>query len=610
MHVRSGAMPATQRDDHGALTTVTIFDDAVYCSEALRLPVNQNEDAVDEELALLAAESGIQEPWKFLCAPRDISRALSTVTVDSDQRSSMSVHSQETQSTSFTSAPSRTSKDQIHISERLPAMRTPPKLAQVSSTVGVQEAALEASPTSIQYRPSGSALSVSQSVLSDSSISSMPVSRRKRGTLLSLFSRKNSRYMHTTDAAVYQTNMLYSSCTSQSHHGHQNRNQGSKLNCGHSLSPDAIHVHIQEALQSGGQAVPSCCGRPLPRGVLEVVMATDEAELVVNRALPSPGGETIRDSGYCQGGESAGELPRPHTVPSESATSTSLPSVTDRRRYEVIIIDSALAKEAFKSFQSQEKEQLERVSAFECNQRKALAAHHMSLLKRLAALHEASKDEKVQQVGLDPGFLFCVSLRTAQHIREMEQLEDIQIMAEHDLLIAHGVETQNVATALKHMEAYCLGSGQTHLDHPHVVTEEDFKKLDRQRMTQQNLPRRHKNAINVLRAKQERQTETKMQKQKTELELLNAAHEKERATEEAEHAAEMEKLETIIEHRRKRLRQRWDLKFEMWRRDWETQHKTAIDFALEHETWPLHTTKTVTPIPEMSALAPYVQAAA
>jgi hypothetical protein len=404
--------------------------------------------------------------------------------------------------------------------------------------------------------------------------------------------------------------MSRSSCTSQSHHGHQSRTRGPKLDCGHSLSPDATNVHVQEALQSGGQAVPSCCGIPLPREILEVVMATDEAELVAHRALPSPGGETIRDSGYCEGGVSAIELPRPLTSGSESATAKSIAPITSRRRYEAISIDSALAKEAFKSFQAQEKEQLEHVSAFESNQRKAMAAHHTSSLKRLAALHEASEDEKKQQVGPCSGFSSRVSLHTLQHIRELDRLEEMQLLAVHELQEAHKVETQNVATALKHMEAYCLGSGQSHPDHPHVVTEEDFKKLDRQRLMQECLPRKHKNAINVLWGRQDQQTKNKEEKHKVELAALDAAHEKERAAEKAEHAAEMEKLEALMESRRTRLRQRWDLKFEMWRRDWESQHKSAIDFTLEHETWPLHTTTTMTPIPESSALAPYVQAAA
>lgn len=182
-------------------------------------------------------------------------------------------------------------------------------------------------------------------------------------------------------------------------------------------------------------------------------------------------------------------------------------------------------------------------------------------------------------------------------------------MAEHDLRQAHGVEAQNVATAIKHMEAYCRASGQSHLERPHV-TEDDFKTLDRQRMIQQNLPKKHEDAINVLRARQERAVKNKIRNQEAELSSLDEADEREKVAEEAEHALEMAKLEALIESRRKRLRQRWNLKFEIWRKDWENQHKTAIDFDLEHETWPLHMTMTMTPIPESSALARYVQAAA
>jgi hypothetical protein len=56
--------------DHAvAPSTAPIFDDAVYLSEALGLPVNQNEDDVDAELALLARESGIHDPYRFIAPP-------------------------------------------------------------------------------------------------------------------------------------------------------------------------------------------------------------------------------------------------------------------------------------------------------------------------------------------------------------------------------------------------------------------------------------------------------------------------------------------------------------------------------------------------------------
>lgn len=160
------------------------------------------------------------------------------------------------------------------------------------------------------------------------------------------------------------------------------------------------------------------------------------------------------------------------------------------------------------------------------------------------------------------------------------------------------------------MEAYCLGSGHSHPDHPHTVTEEDFKKLDRQRMLQKSLPRKHENAINVLRAKQERDIRNRRQKQDEELGLTDTTYQRDRNAEAAKHTKDLENLETIIEVRRKRLLQRWDLKLEIWRKEWEHEHGTSIDLQLEHETWPLSTNKTMTPITDTSSLAPYVQAAA
>jgi hypothetical protein len=196
MHARPGAMPAPQRDDHGALTTAAIFDDAVYASEALGLPTHQTEDDFDAGLALLATESGIQDPYQFLSSPRDISRALSTMTLDSDHRSSISVHSQETQSTSVTSAPSRTSRDQIQHGDRSPAPRTPPNVARTLLALAPHDETAGALVAGLEQSLSNSTLSASPSVLSDSSAASAPARRRKRGSGLFGMFRRDSRYIY------------------------------------------------------------------------------------------------------------------------------------------------------------------------------------------------------------------------------------------------------------------------------------------------------------------------------------------------------------------------------------------------------------------------------
>lgn len=194
-----GAMPKMPADDNGSLNTALIFEDTVYVREALNLPSKQTEEELEAELALLAQESGIQDPYLSLSSPQDISRAVSTVTldIDSDDRSSSSIHSQETQSTSFTSAPSRTSRDQVP-NDR-PAAQRKPTLARPSLSIDNQSQArtVDSPSPGIEQRRSTSAVSVAQSVLSESSSISSSISRRKRGLDLFGMFRRDSRYADT-----------------------------------------------------------------------------------------------------------------------------------------------------------------------------------------------------------------------------------------------------------------------------------------------------------------------------------------------------------------------------------------------------------------------------
>jgi hypothetical protein len=203
----------------------------------------------------------------------------------------------------------------------------------------------------------------------------------------------------------------------------------------------------------------------------------------------------------------------------------------------------------------------------------------------------------------------CQPAHALQHLNDLDRQEERQLQAEHDLLKAQAQETQNVATALKYIEAYCLGT-KNDQEHAHAVTEDDFKKLDRQRLLQRDLPRKHASAINVLRARQELDTERKLEAQEVELEQMDVDYEKEKLTQETVYKEELEKLEIMIETRRKRLLQRWDLKFEMWRRDWEEQHNTTLNAKLEHEDWPARKADHTITIAATSSLAPYVKAAA
>jgi hypothetical protein len=120
----------------------------------------------------------------------------------------------------------------------------------------------------------------------------------------------------------------------------------------------------------------------------------------------------------------------------------------------------------------------------------------------------------------------------------------------------------------------------------HAITEEDRQKLARQHMIQRKLPGKHESAINVLRARQEKNLKTKQQRQQAALKQLDVDYECAKQDEELRFLKDSSQLNTLIAARRGRLIHRWDLKFEMWRRDWESQHKIALNGKLPHEEWP------------------------
>ncbi|KAF2653573.1 hypothetical protein K491DRAFT_780242 [Lophiostoma macrostomum CBS 122681] len=555
------------------LTSAPIFEEALWLSEALHLVSTQTEDDLDSQLAVSARESGIEDPYRILCpGVHDVSTALSTMTVSSEHRSSMSIHSRESQSTGFTSHPSRTSKDSPYV-EGSTVPRTSPTAPGTLSADDYYDTMMRRFRPSYQQRTSASSTSGVHSVVSNVSSSRKPNTRKqKRATGLGLFSmfRKDS-----------------STCASRSHHGHLTKPLSPKLECGHVLSKYALRVHIQEALETKDQVIPNCCGIPLPRSVLETVLTKDEAEIVASTPLQSPTFSSLRDSGYSEDGGSSIDLPNDLEVHSSPiGTFVAVPGSTPRIEEEALF--PALANEAFNVLKAQQKEQFQRISLFEANQRRALSAFHQWALKRLTSKLEANKED-----------------RTKRHIHELERLDESQIVAEHDLRKAQDQEIANVATALKYMEAYCAGSCPSNSDiAPKEVTDEDRKKLSRQQLIQEKLPAKHESAINVLRARQEKDTRNRLQKQKTELQQLETERERNTRNEELQYTRDTTHLDALIDARRKRVVHRWHLQFEIWRRDWEKQHGTIIRVRLPHEEWP--ETPKDAPIDPSSPLALYL----
>jgi hypothetical protein len=129
-----------------------------------------------------------------------------------------------------------------------------------------------------------------------------------------------------------------------------------------------------------------------------MVQTKEETDLAVDNTVDLTDA-AFRDSGYCEITISTVDPQHPVKNLPLSEKPPTLPQLPARRtRHEAISIDSALANEAFKSFRTQQKEQFERVSSFECNQRKALSTYHRCNMVLLEAQYRIAKDERTEKV--------------------------------------------------------------------------------------------------------------------------------------------------------------------------------------------------------------------
>lgn len=174
------------------LSTDPIFDDRLYFAEALQLTGVESEDHVDALLTAAARESGIEDPDLYLI-PRpailDIQTAISTMSLKSEQRSSVSIHSRDTQSTTQTSVPSRHSRD------KSPMSRMPPPMVRASNSLDRNDA-IPISPgllSPLRHRHSSSAVSTSMSLPTPSTIPLHSGRKPKRASALFSMFRKDTR---------------------------------------------------------------------------------------------------------------------------------------------------------------------------------------------------------------------------------------------------------------------------------------------------------------------------------------------------------------------------------------------------------------------------------
>jgi hypothetical protein len=392
-HHHSYAVERTMAEPGGdflaELTTAPIFDDAVYLAEALQLPVNEDEDDLDTELAMSARESGIEDPYRILYPDAHlISPSMSMISLRSEHRNSPSIHSRETQSTNFTSPTSRASRDEFY-KEQPPVLRTPPLLSRASLSVD-QPATIGHTLPGIRHRHSSSASrsSAPESLSAPSSARKPSTRKHKRGSALFSMFRKDARWVFPRSLARHLAHSLSSNTISPSR---RPRSKGPGFETSPCLSQLVVRAYAIGALDGNDISYTG------PK--LDTLVTTDELVSVTRSALTSSASQSLRDSGYSEDGISTVDLS--HALDHDKAQPTSLATpVLETCWQDEHGFHMALANEAFKSMMAEQRQQLQRVSKFESDQRKALLSHHQWSLKRLRTQWKTTKAKRKKQVSL------------------------------------------------------------------------------------------------------------------------------------------------------------------------------------------------------------------
>jgi hypothetical protein len=162
-----------------------------------------------------------------------------------------------------------------------------------------------------------------------------------------------------------------------------------------------------------------------------------------------------------------------------------------------------------------------------------------------------------------------------RHARTSTHLEDRQVAAEMELRASHKQAERSVKIRLRHMEAYCDGIGRDGNEKGavRVVTERDLRELGQQYNLRDDMARLHQSKINVMRDKQAKQMEQLLTRQDEELEKLTAKQEEDLDALEQSFVDEEDGFFAVFQERKMKLRIRWDVTEEIWRKKLEARNK-------------------------------------
>jgi len=229
--------------------------------------------------------------------------------------------------------------------------------------------------------------------------------------------------------------------------------------------------------------------------------------------------------------------------------------------------------------------QRDRLLVWDQMRRKALQAAYARRKDDITQEYECLQECLSDQVSHLRGSGFYLVLTFRQHAAALSKTEDLHVMAEASLRTAQQTERRNLATALKHMEAYCRGESSNGESHNRTVTEQDRRELEKARWGRDNMDIRHQSAINVLRGEQSQRLKGRLQRQVKEIEQLETKEQKELQGIQKSLDDELRDWGAVVQAKKEKLQKWWALETEIWRKQHKDETGESVDEDLPPLAW-------------------------
>jgi hypothetical protein len=509
--------------------------EASYVKDVLELGYGESEDALDEKLRTLADELGLHA--EALRLSTESVKAPSTNTIGSSNavRRSESIGSRASRSTGLTSF-SDFSRDHRG--------KTRASLSFRDYDSFLSGGWLSERRDSLTFTPP---LTPSQSTLSLSLSSPPDASPRKH------FRKLRGLNMLKLNRGGSDTSLPLEGCPHCPQNPFSQRRAIHKLPCGHRLCTQALRNTIVAGTQDPLGAVPSCCGIPVPGRLVEQVMTHEEQRSLLDRLEQW-------DEAASTNIISHPETPNSHL---QQVTESAPPHDSDAQ-LKPHDLETILPLPGFPAHRANQQAQRDRFLAWSTHLHTALDTHRTSSRAMLQTRHNLALEQLYDA-----------------HAISLSEAEDKQVQAEADLLATHEREHRDLATALKHMEAYCAGTLGGGEPHGRTVTDQDRGELEKTRRAREAMAGRHEGAIRVLRGEQGRRMKSRIARQEREIGSMERAQRNESA--EMERGFELTEGLDIV--KREGLARRWEVQDAVFLRKLEVETGVVLGGRLPGLDW-------------------------